>query len=39
MRENYKDRDFQHQKENSEPRKKQPPPIETNAETYYTVSK
>ncbi|MEO8073605.1 MAG: hypothetical protein ABI891_05310 [Acidobacteriota bacterium] len=35
MRENYKDRNFPHQRENSESRKKQPPPNETNAETYY----
>ena len=35
MRENYKDRNFPRQKENSESRKKQPPPTETNAETYY----
>ena len=35
MRENYKERNFPRQNENSEPRKKQPPPAETNAETYY----
>lgn len=34
MRENYKERNFPRQNENTEIRKK-PPPTETNAETYY----
>lgn len=35
MRENYKERNSTHYRENPETRKKQPPPVETNAETYY----
>ena len=35
MRENYKTRNFPRQNENTDSRKKQPPPVETNAETYY----
>ena len=35
MRENYSERNFPRQKETADTRKKQPPPSETNAETYY----
>ncbi|MGI8640708.1 MAG: Hfq-like protein [Pyrinomonadaceae bacterium] len=35
MRENYNPRNLPRERENTEVRKKQPPPSETNAETFY----